>query len=234
MTSPHRIAENIARVQRRIQAAQEAAGRADEQVQLVAVTKYVDTATTAAVLAAGCCHLGESRPQQLWDKAAQSELATAQWHLIGHLQRNKVQRTLSQVDLIHSVDSGRLLTAIDSAATKQNRRVRVLLEINCSGDQAKHGLTAEGLKKLLPQLPNYSHVEVQGLMTMAAREGGLAEAARNFAALRELQEQVVPVCPPEVRLTELSMGMSHDFEVAIREGATLVRIGSLLLEGCFD
>lgn len=226
-----RLAESLARVQQRIEQAKAAAGRGDETVQLVAVTKYVDEALTAAVLAAGCCTLGESRPQQLWNKAALPALATAQWHMIGHLQRNKVQHTLPLVDLIHSVDSLRLLTAIDHAAAEQDRNVRVLLEINCSGDQAKHGLTAEGLKELLPRLPQFSHVEVSGLMTMAAREGGRATAARNFATLRELRDEVTPACPANVKLTELSMGMSHDFEEAIREGATLVRIGSLLFEG---
>ncbi len=225
------IAENLSEVQHRIERAKEAAGRADEDVQLVGVAKYVDATITAELIAAGCTVLGESRPQQLWEKAAQPELAAARWHMIGHLQRNKVQRTLPLVDLIHSVDSLRLLKAIDKAAAEQERRTRVLLEINCSGEEAKHGLTAEGLKEILPLLSNLSHVDVCGLMTMAAREGGPTTAARNFVSLRELRDQVALDCPPEVKLTELSMGMSHDFEVAIREGATLVRVGSLLFEG---
>jgi len=225
------IAENLVRVRQRIHQACESASRAAEDVQLVAVTKYVDAQITSALLAAGCSTLGESRPQQLWEKAVQPELAGASWHLIGHLQRNKVQRTLPLVDLIHSVDSKRLLQAINNAATEQNRRVRVLLEVNCSGDEAKHGLTPDGLKALLPLLPTFPQVEFCGLMTMAAREGGLAVAAQNFSTLRKLREEVTPDCPPGVKLSELSMGMSHDFEAAIREGATLVRIGSLLFEG---
>lgn len=227
----NQIADNLARVQQRIQQAAESAGRAAKDVQLVAVTKYVDASVTAVLLAAGCSTLGESRPQQLWDKAAQLELAAAHWHMIGHLQRNKVQRTLPLVDLIHSVDSERLLKAINNAAIEQDRHARVLLEINCSGEDAKHGLTDDGLKEILPLLTNYTNVEVCGLMTMAAREGGPSTAARNFASLRELRDQVAPDCPSDVNLTELSMGMSHDFEEAIREGATLVRIGSLLFEG---
>jgi len=225
------IANNLARVYQRIEQAQAAAGRGSEEVQLVAVTKYVNAKITAALLATGCRTCGESRPQRLWDKAAEPELAAAHWHMIGHLQRNKVRRTLPLVDLIHSVDSERLLRAIHHTATEQERQVRVLLEVNCSGDPTKQGHTAEELKALLPQLPHYSQVKVCGLMTMAAREGGLATAARNFAALRELRDQIALDCPPQVQLTELSMGMSHDFEVAIREGATLVRIGSLLFEG---
>ena len=230
------IAENLGQVRERIERAASAAGRATADIQLLAVSKYVDANLTAALLATGCQTLGESRPQQLWEKAARPELANATWHMIGHLQRNKVQRTLPLVDLIHSVDSLRLLktindTAIKDAAIKQDHSVRVLLEVNCSGDEAKHGLTGEGLKEILPQLPNFSHVKVCGLMTMAARTGGEATAARNFAALRELRDKVILDCPPEVQLRELSMGMSHDFEVAIREGATLVRIGSLLFQG---
>jgi len=227
----HKIAENLARVRQRIYQAAESAGRAADDVQLVAVTKYVDASLAAVLLAGGCQVLGESRPQQLWNKAADPQLNQARWHLIGHLQRNKVQRTLPLVDLIHSVDSPRLLQAIDIAAAEQDRSARVLLEINCSGDQAKHGLTADGLKEILAQLPTYSHVEVCGLMTMAARKGGASTAARNFAALRQLRDQVAPECPPDARLTELSMGMSQDFEAAIREGATLVRVGSLLFQG---
>ena len=225
------LADNLTRVRERIAQAAESAGRTADAVQLVAVTKYVDADTTAALLAAGCHVLGESRPQQLQAKAIESSLAAANWHLVGHLQRNKVRATLPHVDLIHSVDSLRLLKSIDSIAQEQDRKARILLEINCSGDQEKHGMTSDGLKELLPELPQFQAVEVCGLMTMAAREGGEQVAGQNFAALRTLRDKVASECPPEVKLTELSMGMSHDFEIAIREGATIVRIGSLLLDG---
>ena len=103
--------------------------------------------------------------------------------------------------------------------------------VNCSGETEKHGLTAEGLKQILPELPALAQVEVCGLMTMAAREGGEAVAAKNFEMLCLLRDEAIQECPSGVSLAELSMGMSHDFEVAIRAGATLVRVGSLLLEG---
>lgn len=225
------IADNLARVRERMASAAVGANRRPEDVQLVGVTKYVGAAEAATLLAAGCPLLGESRPQQLWGKAAESSLADAHWHMIGHLQRNKIRRTLPLVDLIHSVDSLRLIKSIDSVASELDKRTRVLLEVNCSGDAEKHGLTADGLKEMLRQLATLSHVEVCGLMTMAAREGGDRVAAENFAALRELRDTVRNECPPQVRLTELSMGMSHDFEIAIREGATIVRVGSLLFEG---
>lgn len=206
-------------------------GRQPDEVRLVGVTKYVGPAEAAVLLAAGCSLLGESRPQQLWDKAAEPSLADVHWHLVGHLQRNKVRRTLPLVDLIHSVDSLRLLKAINEAAGEFNKRVRVLLEVNCSGDTEKHGLTDDGLKELLGQLGTLSHVDVCGLMTMAARGGDDHVAAVNFAALRQLRDAVQGECPPQVQLSELSMGMSHDFEIAIAEGATIVRVGSALFEG---
>ena len=232
MTDPSQIiADNLARVHERIAQAAISAGRAASDVQLVAVSKYVGVTETAALLAAGCTTLGESRPQQLWDKSAAPELGGADWHMIGHLQRNKVRRTLPIVSLIHSVDSLRLLESIEECAAERSHPARVLLEVNCSGETAKHGLGKDDLKKLLAELPRFEHVVVGGLMTMAALEGGETVAARNFAALRELRDEVQPDCPPGVTLAELSMGMSHDFEIAIREGATIVRIGSLLFEG---
>ncbi len=197
----------------------------------MAVSKYVGPLETAALLAAGCSILGESRPQQLWDKAALPALDTAQWHLVGHLQRNKIHRTLPLVDLIHSVDSRRLLLAIDREAAKLDRKMSVLLEVNCSGEAEKQGLTPDGAEQLLAELSDLTHVKITGLMTMAARDGGEAIAAKNFALLRNLRDRLQQQCPAEIKLAELSMGMTGDFEVAIAEGATLVRIGRLLWEG---
>jgi PLP dependent protein len=232
MTEPSQIiADNLAQVRDRIAEAANSGGRDASSVQLVGVSKYVGIKETAALLAAGCVSLGESRPQQMWDKAAAPELSTADWHLIGHLQRNKVRRTLPVVSLIHSVDSLRLLESIEECAIELARPAHVLLEVNCSGDTEKHGLDEDELRKLLVELPRFSHVVVRGLMTMAALEGGEAVARQNFASLRTLRDAVQSDCPSGVTLKELSMGMSHDFEAAIREGATLVRVGSLLFEG---
>lgn len=225
------IADNLARVRERINTATVAAGRSPNDVQLVGVSKYVEAQDAVFLLSAGCDCLGESRPQQLWDKATREELASAHWHMIGHLQRNKVRRTLPLVELIHSVDSLRLAKAIDEEAQQLGRPARILLEVNCSGDQAKQGLTSAELEELLPQLVSLDHLEVCGLMTMAAREGGELVAAQNFQSLRELRDRTVKQFPETAGLEHLSMGMSHDFEVAIREGATIVRIGSLLFDG---
>lgn len=222
------IAENVARVRERIAVAATAAGRDPASVRLVAVSKYVDVTAAAELLAAGCIDLGESRPQELWDKAAAPELTGVHWHLIGRLQRNKVRRTLPLVSMIHSIDSERLLTAIDEQAAELGLTPRVLLEVNCSGETAKQGFTADDVRRLLPALGELKRVSVGGLMTMASLEGDESTARVAFGALRNLRDKLTGDCPPNVTLDELSMGMSGDFEAGIAEGATIVRIGSLL------
>jgi len=225
------IADNLRRVRERIARAAESAGRRPAEIMLVGVTKYVGQREASELAAAGCADLGESRPQELWSKAA--ALPEAHWHLVGHLQRNKVRRTLPLVSLIHSVDSERLLAAIDEARANEGDKlppINVLLEVNTSGEEAKHGLPPDKVEPLLAAASRYPHVAVCGLMTMAALAGGPDVAARNFATLRELRDCLKPQAPDCVKLDDLSMGMSGDFEVAIREGATIVRIGSLLWE----
>jgi hypothetical protein len=226
-----RIAENLDRVRARMAAAAAHAGRDPATVRLVAVTKYVGPEAIRALVEVGCTDLGESRPQQLWDRAAALSGLPIRWHMIGHLQRNKVRRTAPLVDMVHSVDSLRLIAELDAAAGQCGRRLPILLEVNVSGEAAKDGLAAVEVEPLLPQLAGYGHVEVRGLMCMAGLEGDLDAARRQFAALRSLGQRLARNCPPGVRLDELSMGMSGDFEAAIEEGATIVRIGSALFEG---
>lgn len=225
MTPLQLVTDNLHRVRDRIAEAAIAAGRAPDEVRLVGVSKYVDAAATRLLIDAGLKTLGEARPQQLWDKAAAPELvnAGAEWHLIGHLQRNKVKRTLPLVAMIHGVDSERLLKAISNESSPDNP-TRVLLEVNVSGDAEKHGLTPDEARDLVPRLAPFPNARVCGLMGMAAREGGEPVARRNFAALRELRDELMPD-------GQLSMGMSGDFEAAIAEGSTLVRVGTALWEG---
>lgn len=224
------IVDNLARVRDRINEAAQRAGRDPSEVRLVGVSKYVSAEASAALVRAGCADLGESRPQQLWDKAASTafEGVDVRWHMIGHLQRNKVARTVATAELIHSVDSPRLLQAINEAAREAGKRQRVLLEVNCSGEVEKHGLTGDALRELASTLSDYPSIYVCGLMTMAAGDGNLATAAANFSMLRQLRDELTA---GGVLLPELSMGMSGDFEVAIAEGATVVRVGSALWEG---
>jgi pyridoxal phosphate enzyme (YggS family) len=226
-----RLRENLAAVRERMTAAALRAGRSLADVRLVGVTKYVSASTARQLIKAGLSCLGESRPQEIWQKAADLAGMPIEWHLIGHLQRNKVRRTLPLVTLIHSIDNLRLAAEISREAESLNRRVAVLLEVNVSGEAAKHGFAASTVEAALPLLAALPGIQVQGLMGMAALEGGLAAARRNFAALRELAEFLRPQSPPGIELHDLSMGMSDDFEIAIEEGATIVRVGSALFEG---
>jgi pyridoxal phosphate enzyme (YggS family) len=225
------IAENVARIRGRIADAAGRAGRAADDVKLVAVTKYVGEEEIRAVVEAGCTTLGESRPQQLVPKAESLRDLSVDWHMIGHLQRNKARRVVPLVSMIESIDSERLLSAVDRMAGEMELRVPVLLEVNISGEAEKQGFAPEEVSPLLAKLGEYAHVEVRGLMGMAALAGGEATARANFSALRELRDRVAKDCPEGVALAELSMGMSGDFEIAVEEGATIVRIGSALYEG---
>ncbi len=226
-----RLSDNLARVRQRIAEAAVRTGRLAQDIRLVGVTKYVDLETARALLAAGLRDLAESRPQELWKKAELLKELPIRWHCIGHLQRNKVERTLPFVSLLHSGDNLRLLEAVSAAAVKQGRVVETLLEVNISGDEAKHGFAGQELRSSLAAIAALPGIRVRGLMTMAALEGGSERARRDFAALRELQGKLRAECPPQIELAELSMGMSGDFVEAIEEGATIVRVGSALFEG---
>ena len=226
-----KLRANLAAVRQRIEEAARKSGRDASAIRLIAVTKYVDDQTTRALIEAGCQDIGEKRPQMLWDKAAKLADIEVNWHMIGHLQRNKVKRTIAVASLIHSADSVRLLNAIDLAGQENNQIVPVLLEINVSQEAAKHGFAPSELPSALDHVAGLQHVAVKGLMCMAGLAGDQQDARREFAQLRELAESHQANSAANVRLAELSMGMSGDFEIAIEEGATMVRVGSLLLEG---
>lgn len=232
MDVAQRIAENVQQVRERIAAAAVRSGRRADEIRLVAVTKYVGAEEARALLAADCRDLGESRPQELWRKADELAGQPVHWHMIGHLQRNKLARTLPLVSLIHSGDSLRLLEAIDAENSSRGAPpAQVLLEVNVSGDATKHGFAPAELEPLGETLSRLRGLEVRGLMAMAGREGSLDDARREFAQLRELRDRLRMAWRGLWELRELSMGMSGDYEAAIEEGATLVRVGSALFEG---
>ena len=226
-----RIAENVARVRERIAATAVRSGRKPGDVTLVAVSKYVGPDAARALVAAGCQDLGESRPQELWRKAESLAAEAIRWHMIGHLQRNKIARTLPLVSLLHSGDSLRLLEAVQAENAAHGRATPTLLEINVSGDAAKHGFRPDEIEPLGDALAALNRVEIRGLMAMASLAGSPDDARREFARLRRLRDRLQAAWGDRFDLTELSMGMSGDFEIAIEEGATLVRVGSLLFEG---
>lgn len=231
-----RLRNNLAAIRGRMAEACRRAGRLPGDVTLVGVTKYVSAELAADLVKAGCHDLAESRPQSLWAKAdALAALAAApRWHLVGHLQRNKVRRTMPLVSLLHSLDSRRLLDTLDAEARACGQTYDVLVEVNLTGDPERTGLAIEEVLPLLTAAAACLHVRVRGLMGMAAAPEGpeaAATARRQFAGLREARDRFRREAPPTVSLDELSMGMSEDFEEAILEGATLVRVGSALWEG---
>ena len=233
-----RLETNVARVRERVAAACKQACRGVEEVRIVGVTKYVDAADTARLLACGLTDLGESRPQLLWEKAAAlSEHApAARWHMIGHMQRNKLRRTLPTLSLLHSLDSQRLLTAVAEEAARLGRPCTALIEVNLTGAPERSGVSFEELDRLAAAAAASDWIQLAGLMGMADKpEPGGDSARRQFARLREARDRLQGLFvayderpgPPG----ELSLGMSGDFADAILEGSTMVRIGSVLWEG---
>jgi PLP dependent protein len=199
-------------------------------VTLVAVTKTAPIEAASELVALGVRHLGENRPQELWRKTAALP-ALVRWHLIGHLQRNKIERTLPLVHRIHSVDSLRLLAALEEEAERQELAVDALLEVNASREAGKNGFAPEEAARLAPALRGLKRVRVTGLMTMAAYDEDPQRCRPTFADLRELRDRLRAAVGEAHPLTDLSMGMTNDFEVAVEEGATLVRIGTALFDG---
>lgn len=228
------LAANVRRVRDRVADAAARAGRRAEEITLVAVTKYVDSEITRDLFLAGCQDLGENRPQGFWQKAEDLKELDIRWHFIGHLQRNKLRRTLPHVACLHSVDSPRLLEAIEefhaARAGEPSTFTNVLIEVNVSGDAAKHGVHPDDCDAFLNRASQLEHVQVRGLMCMAGRGTSGLGARQDFAILRGLQERCQSRYP-ELDLSTLSMGMSGDFEEAIAEGSTMIRVGSILFEG---
>jgi hypothetical protein len=225
------LVENLRRLRERIVRAAESSGRAAEAVILVAVTKYMPAAWARELALAGCHDLGESRPQELWSKnEALADLAV-RWHFIGHMQRNKLRRTLPAITLFQSLDSERLLAAVNEEAMVLGRTTSALIEVNISGDANKGGFAPAELPPLVERLHEFSHVRVEGLMGMAGLEADASQAERQFDSLRTLRDGLAARLPSGQAWPHLSMGMSEDFEAAIRQGATLVRIGSALAKG---
>lgn len=223
------LADRLQQVRERIAAACGRSGRRPDMVNLVAVTKTVGPAVAALLPELGELDLGESRPQELWKKA-DALPSSVRWHLIGHLQRNKVERTLPLVCLVHSVDSLRLLDALEAEAAQRGLTVPVFLEVNVSREPAKHGFAPEEVPALAGRSRELRNVLVRGLMTMAADSEDPETARPTFAELRRLLERLQTDLGRGF-LNELSMGMSHDYEVAVEEGATVVRLGTILFEG---
>ena len=215
-----RLGERIASVEARVAAACQRAGRPRDSVTIVAITKTVSVRVAALLPELGLLDLGENRPQELWKKAA--AIPGAIWHFTGHLQRNKIDRTLPLVRLLHTLDSIRLAEAIGSATP-------ALLEVNCSRETTKGGFAPDELPMVADKLLTIGGIRIEGLMTMAAHADDPEECRPTFAELRTLRDALRE--RTGWKLPELSMGMTNDFEIAIEEGATFIRLGTVLFEG---
>lgn len=238
------LRSNIETVRGSIAAACDRAGRRPADVRVVAVTKYASLDVVRALLTVGVADLGESRVQQLvsraaklgaslaaWDETQRGLSESPTWHMIGHLQRNKVKTLLPRSRTLHSLDSQRLIEEIDKQAERTDAVVDVLLEVNLSGEARKHGVPSTNVVALAEAALQSRHLRLRGLMTMAPA-GPDPECARpHFARLRELLEDLRTRGGGGPSCRHLSMGMSQDYAVAVEEGATLVRIGSALFEG---
>jgi hypothetical protein len=222
-----RLDRNLADVRQRMAEAARRSDRAPQEVSLVAVTKRTPVGAALALRDLGVEYLGESRPEELCRKAQLAPVALP-WHLIGPLQTKKIARTLPHAQLIHSVSSVRLGTDIGARVGRSALGSQeILMQVNISGEEAKQGFEPVGVADALQEFEANNELSVRGLMTMAPRGASEQQLRDVFGALRTLRDGL----GGSERLPELSMGMSGDFEVAIEEGATLVRVGSALFEG---
>jgi len=221
------IEKNIRLVREQMVRAAEQSNRDPEQISLVAVTKTVEAVRIREAVQAGVTTLGENRVQEAESKCGDIT-ADVSWHLIGHLQRNKVKKALAIFQFIHSVDSVKLAAEINKQASRSDRNIPVLLQVNVSGEKSKFGILPEELRELYSVTESMEYITVRGLMTIPPFFRNPEESRPFFIRLRRLLEELKTGASRPDKLTELSMGMTNDFAVAVEEGATMVRVGTAI------
>jgi pyridoxal phosphate enzyme (YggS family) len=225
------VAENIALVRERIAAAARRAGRQLEEIELIAVSKTFPPERIREAYAAGLRRFGESQVQEFSAKAeVLRDLRDIQWHMIGHLQANKATKAVELFAHVDSVDSLRLARRLNAAAAQAGKKLSALIEINIGGEQAKSGVAPESaeLEEMFQAAPELNYLQIRGLMTVPPFADDPEAARPYFRRLRELQERIAARNLPGVDMSVLSMGMSHDFEIAIEQGSTCVRVGTAI------
>lgn len=225
------IVENIAQVRQRIADAANRAGRRPEEIVLMAVTKTHAADRIREAYAGGLRVFGENRVQEFAAKtSALRDLNEAEWHMIGHLQTNKTGKATELFGAVDSLDSVKLAEKLDAAARSLGKKLAVLIEVNVGGESAKSGVAADSrdLEELLTAAPRFEALEFRGLMTVPPYSDDAEDARPFFRTLRELRGQIAGRKLPQIGMDVLSMGMSHDFEVAIEEGSTCVRVGTAI------
>jgi pyridoxal phosphate enzyme (YggS family) len=225
------IAENISAVRARIARAAARVRRGPESVSLIAVSKTVEPARIREAFAAGLRVFGENRVQEFQDKSGGlKELGDAEWHLIGHLQSNKANKAVEIFHAVDSLDSLRLAERLNRAAAERSKVLPVLIEINVGGEESKNGIPLDSpeLEVLLRGLEKLDHLQLRGLMAVPPFTSNPEGARPYFRLLRDLRDSIAARRLPHLQMDVLSMGMSHDFEVAIEEGSTCIRVGTAI------
>lgn len=223
------LKERYQLVQEEIAAAATSCGRNPKEIKLVAVSKTQSIGAIQELFALGCTRFGENRVQEALPKIEALD-AQVEWHFIGTLQKNKVSKVIGNFELIHSVDSLDLAEKISDAGRKEGVTTNILLEVNVSGEASKHGFNEVELKSALDRLAQLPSVKLCGLMTMAPFSAPEGEIRACFSGLRKLKEEIAAQLGKTHPFDQLSMGMSHDFTIAIQEGATIVRIGTKIFQ----
>lgn len=221
------IAENVENILNKVDVAKAASSYSNQDVQVIAVTKYVEAEKAAQVVEAGIHHLAENRTDLFLEKYKALENKDITWHLIGNLQRRKVKDVINLVDYFHALDSVKLAKEIEKRA---EHPIKCFLEVNISGEETKHGFALEDIDQALAEISQLDNVEIVGLMTMAPIDADNEQLDNIFASMKQLQIEIAAKEITNIPCTELSMGMSRDYTRAIQQGATFVRIGTAFFE----
>lgn len=219
------IRENIIQVEENIEGACRRCGRDTDEVTLIAVSKTKPVSMLNEAYACGCRHFGENKVQELVEKQ-EIMPKDIKWHMIGHLQRNKVKYLIDKVYLIHSVDSVRLAEEISKEAVKQQTKVNILVEVNVAGEESKFGIKTEEVLELITEISKFPGISIKGLMTIAPYVENAEENRQYFVKLRQLSVDIMKKNIDNVSMDILSMGMTGDYQVAVEEGASYVRVGT--------
>lgn len=219
------ICSNIESIKKRIENSCKKAGRASDEVQLIAVSKTKPLDDIIAAYGCGQLHFGENRAKELQDKMESFEKDDIKWHMIGTLQTNKIKYMVERVNWIDSVPKKKTLKEIEKRASRIGRTINTLIQVNISGESQKSGCEPEDLPKLLDYARSLKHTKVRGLMGMATLTDDEQIIRDEFKRLKEILEEFKPKNDGAVQLQELSMGMTNDMEIAIEEGSTMVRVG---------
>ena len=220
--------DRLQRVHARIKKAADTCNRPLESICLIAVSKTMPSEIVREAIEAGVTDLGENYIQEARDKVNTLATSAVNWHFIGHLQSNKAKYAVRMFDLIHSVDSLKLAQELNKHAQKNDKIQSILVQVNVAKEESKSGVYVENTIELLKNISHLTHISVKGLMTMPPYFNAPEKVRPFFAALRELRDQIRAEGIPNIAMDELSMGMTGDFEAAIEEGATMVRIGTAI------